>query len=241
MEVHHHPQTERKKWTHYLWEFLMLFLAVFSGFLAENIREHNVEKERGLQYIHSFKEDLKTDTVQYSLIIDELTKKKVVLNNIFTCFDSITDNIKSTECLKEIILNSRGFTDFIYTDRTIQQLKYAGGLRLIQDKEINDSIISYDALVRSMQIHQDVLENQQQISINAHCSMIDFISLCKNNNTDSNHKLFILTKDNRELNKYFSEIFMFGRGCSQQLRLMKELKAKASRLILFLNKKTESL
>ena len=25
MEVHAHSHTERKKWTHYLWEFLMLF------------------------------------------------------------------------------------------------------------------------------------------------------------------------------------------------------------------------
>ena len=30
MEVHHHTHTPRKKWTHYFWEFLMLFLAVYS-------------------------------------------------------------------------------------------------------------------------------------------------------------------------------------------------------------------
>ena len=29
MEVHAHSHTARKKWTHYFWEFLMLFLAVF--------------------------------------------------------------------------------------------------------------------------------------------------------------------------------------------------------------------
>ncbi len=40
MEVHAHTHTARKKWTHYFWEFLMLFLAVFCGFLAENQREH---------------------------------------------------------------------------------------------------------------------------------------------------------------------------------------------------------
>ena len=27
MEVHAHTHTARKKWTHYFWEFLMLFLA----------------------------------------------------------------------------------------------------------------------------------------------------------------------------------------------------------------------
>jgi hypothetical protein len=29
MEVHAHTHTARKKWAHYFWEFLMLFLAVF--------------------------------------------------------------------------------------------------------------------------------------------------------------------------------------------------------------------
>ena len=54
MEVHAHTHTARKKWTHYLWEFLMLFLAVFCGFLAENIREHAVERHREKQFIESF-------------------------------------------------------------------------------------------------------------------------------------------------------------------------------------------
>lgn len=34
MEVHAHTHTQRKKWTHYYWEFLMLFPAVFGGFLT---------------------------------------------------------------------------------------------------------------------------------------------------------------------------------------------------------------
>ena len=51
MEVHHHSHTARKKWTHYLWEFLMLFLAVFCGFLAEYQLEHKIEKDREKQYI----------------------------------------------------------------------------------------------------------------------------------------------------------------------------------------------
>ena len=69
MEVHHHSHTSdsashgsRKKWTHYLWEFLMLFLAVFCGFLAENQREHYIEHQRERQYMQSLLEDLQTDT-----------------------------------------------------------------------------------------------------------------------------------------------------------------------------------
>jgi hypothetical protein len=58
MDVHQHSHTERKKWTHYLWEFLMLFLAVFCGFLAENQREHLIEHKREKQFIVTMLEDL---------------------------------------------------------------------------------------------------------------------------------------------------------------------------------------
>jgi hypothetical protein len=62
MEVHRHPHLEKKKITHYLWEFLMLFLAVFCGFLAENQREHLVENRREKQYIFSMMADLKSES-----------------------------------------------------------------------------------------------------------------------------------------------------------------------------------
>ena len=61
MEVHHHAHTARKKWTHYFWEFFMLFLAVFCGFLAENQLEHMIEHQREKQYMKSMVEDLEKD------------------------------------------------------------------------------------------------------------------------------------------------------------------------------------
>ena len=38
MEAHHHPHhvTHKRKWTEYLLESIMLFLAVFFGFVTEN-------------------------------------------------------------------------------------------------------------------------------------------------------------------------------------------------------------
>jgi len=78
MEVHHHSHlasgdthTSRKKWTHYLWEFLMLFLAVFCGFLAEYQLEHKIEKDKEKQYIHSLLEDLQEDTIALTGTISE--------------------------------------------------------------------------------------------------------------------------------------------------------------------------
>src|SRR5215813_12039708 len=75
MEVHSHTHTERKKWTHYIWEFLMLFLAVFAGFLAENKREHIVEKRRAHQFLQSMLLDVQTNIKN----LDSLTYQDSVI------------------------------------------------------------------------------------------------------------------------------------------------------------------
>ncbi len=238
MEVHHHTHAShgKKTWKDYFWEFLMLFLAVFCGFLAEYQLEHLIEKERGKQYIHSLYEDLKTDTIQCGFQIAELTEKESLLKDMDACFDSITHGIRSPDCLKTIVENAGGFSDFIYTDRTIQQLKFAGGLRLIQDKEIVDSIIGYDAMVREMLIHQEVLENQQQIAVNAHNSMIGY-GYVKLSKTTPNSKITLLSTDTKEINRYFNEITSFRKGCFRQLYWIEKIKAKATRLLIFLGTK----
>src|SRR6478735_5180561 len=70
MEVHHpHHPTHKKRWTEYLLEFFMLFLAVFLGFLAESKREKLVERHREKEYMHSLLQDLKQDSLKFSGII----------------------------------------------------------------------------------------------------------------------------------------------------------------------------
>src|SRR5512144_380423 len=82
MEVHHHSHTERKKWTHYFWEFLMLFLAVFCGFLAENQREHLVEHQREKQYMRTMLEDLQTDTATIKRVYNLAVTQKISLDSL---------------------------------------------------------------------------------------------------------------------------------------------------------------
>jgi len=46
MEVHHHPHVEKKGFKEYFLEFLMIFLVVTLGFIAENIREEVSNKAK---------------------------------------------------------------------------------------------------------------------------------------------------------------------------------------------------
>ena len=66
MEVHAHSHTARKKWTHYFWEFLMLFLAVFCGFLAEYQLEHIIEHQREKEYARALYDELYADSIVFA-------------------------------------------------------------------------------------------------------------------------------------------------------------------------------
>jgi hypothetical protein len=72
MEVHHHPDINHKpkKWKEYFLEFLMIFLAVTLGFIAENLREHITDRVKERQYIAGFIRNVKDDTASLRHVIE---------------------------------------------------------------------------------------------------------------------------------------------------------------------------
>jgi hypothetical protein len=155
MEVHHHPHTERKKWTHYLWEFLMLFLAVFCGFLAEYQLEHKIEKDREKQFIQTMVADLKSDTAQLAEIILYENHREIMV-------DSLIELLSGSDHKKfgsDIYFFARSLSRpryFFPNDRTLQQLKNSGGLRMIHKLSVSDSIMFYDQQLRYLMfIYED--------------------------------------------------------------------------------------
>ncbi|HVT86449.1 MAG TPA: hypothetical protein VHD35_14695, partial [Chitinophagaceae bacterium] len=132
MDVHAHTHTPRKKFSHYLWEFLMLFLAVFCGFLAEYLLEHKIEKEKAHEYIRSFYEDLLSDTSSYNKLIQYYEDKIAALKNADSCYDMFIQHKNCDSCLSDLMNNAYGFIDMVTEDRTLIQLKNAGGLRLLE-------------------------------------------------------------------------------------------------------------
>jgi len=144
MEVHHHSHTSRKKWTHYFWEFLMLFLAVFCGFLAENQREHIVEHRREKDFMRSMVADLKKDTAAIIAGIIRLESQQKNSDSAILLYVVQKNPIPSQ--VAEIGRISDGglrSTIVLFTDRTSSQLKNSGGMRLIRDKSVSDSITEY--------------------------------------------------------------------------------------------------
>src|SRR6185436_9549010 len=64
MEVHHHGHVHnQKKWKEYLFQFFMLFLAVFCGFLAEYQLEHTIEHQREKEFAQALYDEFLTDSI----------------------------------------------------------------------------------------------------------------------------------------------------------------------------------
>ena len=150
MEVHAHTHTARKKWTHYFWEFLMLFLAVFCGFLAEYQLEHMIEQQREKKYAQTLYEDIKVDTVLLNATIEE---RKFVIPKI----DSFR-LLVHTRAIAEIPAGTWTYFGRFGTrhvrislqDATMQQLLGSGGLRLFKNQNVAHAIAQYDQAIREM-------------------------------------------------------------------------------------------
>jgi hypothetical protein len=249
MEVHKHPLhvTHKKKWTEYLLEFLMLFLAVFLGFLAENIREHQVEKDKARQYTLSFYEDLKNDTTRMNNLIQYDKEKIAALKTMYSCYDTVSKNLKATACMGVLTNHSRSNKGFVLTDRTLRQLANAGGYRMLS-KEDADSIIAYENLYKSyLDFQTTVFQASQDNVRNTLNQLADFRIIAPHQLTTANFAAdtastdlagpLLFTEDRVLLNKWFNELAMYLRTTNGQHNIILQLKNKAIALIEYYKEK----
>jgi len=154
MEVHHHSH-HPKKWKEYITEFLMLFLAVSLGFMAENIREHQIEKQREIAYLKNVHEDLKLDLINIDNVFNSNT---IRLQAMDTLFKIINNNTITNEDVYYYIRNLALRATFESSHVGLDQIKSAGGLRMVKNPEIISGIQEYERALDAL----DKLENVRE-------------------------------------------------------------------------------
>ena len=141
--AHHLHKAPSDGWKHYLFEFLMLFLAVFCGFLAENWRENIVEHHRAKRYAQTMLEDLASDTTG---LLDVIRKDKIVLS----CFDSINATIQKGIKNNTVpgsfyyYCNIGTFSpNMVWNNATLTQIIQSGSLRYFGNSELVKELSLY--------------------------------------------------------------------------------------------------
>ena len=137
---HLHPSPGKKFW-HYFYEFLMLFLAVFCGFLAENQREHIVEHQREKKFARRLLSDLRQDSIFFQTGIKLLEERQTAHTRFLKI---MTDPVPATDSAV-----MRGFVPLLrgtindFTTATYSQMKSSGTLRYIGNDNLTTSLQEY--------------------------------------------------------------------------------------------------
>ncbi len=146
MEVHK-IKSERKKWTHYIFEFFMLFLAITLGFYADNRREHYIEHIREKQYMRMLIQDLESDIRR--LDSNQLNRniREAMLGRLINLLEE--KSLSKGEEIYRLADSTDGYENFQRNDRTILQFRNVGGIRMIREDTVSAAIMDYDAYILS--------------------------------------------------------------------------------------------
>jgi hypothetical protein len=156
MEAHHpHQIHHKKRWKDYLFEFFMLFLAVSSGFFAENQREHYVEHERAGEYAAMLRTDLASDTFIMDIIVKFRTEQEKKYDTLRALIDSLPFNKIDKQQFLRLADAFGEYRHLIPNNTTLQQLKSSGSLRYFKNRSIIIDLSSYEEDLKHKEYFQD--------------------------------------------------------------------------------------
>ncbi len=142
MEPHHHPHLHHsKRWKDYLFEFLMLFLAVTAGFLVENQREHYIENKRAAEFSRHLLSDLRLDSLFFENRNRDLQSKQKGHDSLLYLLTKKA-NATDKDILETLFLITFAY-DLPVTTTTYNQMKASGSLRYIKNEELTACLQTY--------------------------------------------------------------------------------------------------
>jgi hypothetical protein len=144
METYHpHKLPPGTKIKGLIFEFLMMFLAITGGFFMENMREEYVERHKEMEYIESMVNDIKQDTISVQEIITTCEKQIKGMDSLKTVLNNPVAKIDYRQMYRLTMKYLNTLISFGPNQITMTQLKNSGGLRLISNKSVTDSIVNY--------------------------------------------------------------------------------------------------
>ncbi|MCB0472431.1 MAG: hypothetical protein KDC56_05155, partial [Flavobacteriaceae bacterium] len=247
MEVHHHPHIEKKNFKEYFLEFIMIFLAVTMGFVAENIRESIIEHRVQKEYLLSFYEDLKTDTARITAVINKDEIKLNGLSHIAECYDSVLQNPSSASCMIKLFQHSTTNFPFRITERTLNQLYNSGGFRLLE-KEDADSITRYQSEFDKLENFQETAFQGAQDNLRSiYNTLVNFKANAQMLKPQQRQGILfiyedvtapiLLSTDKTILNNYFNQLLLYDKVTNGQQVQLKQLLEIQVGLINYFNHK----
>jgi len=142
MEVHHHPNVEKKNFKEYFLEFLMIFLAVTMGFFAETIREGISEDSKAKELAESLYKETYADSINMQNKLSMWLEKEkqmayfrqyILDSNLVDLSEKFYPSFAWTAVLTTSII-------FEPNDGELSQLRNSGALRFFKSTHLQNCI-----------------------------------------------------------------------------------------------------
>jgi len=140
--AHHIHKAPGNGWKHYFYEFLMLFLAVFCGFLAENFREHKVENERAEVLAKNLFKEILADSITVQQMVAVRERKESECNYFISYVKDSSLTTLSDQFYRSFswALIQTGGILFEPNDGILNQLRNSGELRYFKNAELQSTV-----------------------------------------------------------------------------------------------------
>ena len=159
MEVHHHPDVEKKGLKEYILEGLMIFLAVTMGFFAESYREQLSEHSKEREYVINIKKDLVADTANLNVWIPALYTRMLGFDTLINYLE-MPAPVKDGGNMYYLARYATRSTVFEPSDNTILEMKSSGNLRLIRKREIVNDLMNFERVAAHYKNLDDIAEKE---------------------------------------------------------------------------------
>jgi len=222
MEAHHsHHPTHKKKWTEYLLEFFMLFLAVFLGFIAENIREHIVEKSRARQFLQSMLLDVRTNMINLDSLV---AQDHIIIANHDTLVNwLLQDSATIDRAAFSKKMGAVWVRNFLVRKETYEQMKSSGSLRYVGNIEFLKKMMDYERITNFAQYRNQEFEKKYYTDLFIPALYKSYDLTCQINLDSSNHsdkfKMEKILRHHDVLSGRDAAIFRHDMGAALTLRL----------------------
>src|SRR5580704_3437652 len=157
MEVHHHPDVEKKGFKEYILEGLMIFIAVMMGFFAESLREHLSENSRAKEYATTLYSDLKEDTVSLDKYLRRINFGAANVDTLMQLLSANDPKDIPSGKLYWYGLFGAIPLNFAPHDATLLEMKSSGSLRFFTNRAINRMVAEYD---QRLQLFKSMEQNE---------------------------------------------------------------------------------
>jgi len=238
MEVHHHPEVEKKGIKEYILEGLMIFVAVTMGFFAESLREHIDNNEKGHEYVKSLLVDLKADTTKINDYFDYFARSRARYKLLL---DDLEKPLRHDTAYLSKFYDAAHYTlglNYVrFTNRVVSQLKSSDNFRLIINSEVAGEITDYSNGTAACENQEKVVEYFTEDSEKFARQMINMKAYgFLNTQQGIDNTIALIGTDHKDAEQYANAIYIKAAVESSYCWLVREQKQRAIKLIVLLKK-----